>query len=124
MRKSQTFAKRIVEWELLIVNLRPHLGELPFLQDIVTEMESLITTAKTLDSQQEVARGVLQGAVQQRQGVERQGEALRRRVGAHLRGNYGFTSNDLVKFGLRPRKTGPRARAVKKPVTPPAAPAE
>lgn len=124
MRKAQTFAKKIVEWELLIGNLRPHLGEMPYLQEILMELEALITTAKTLDSQQEVARGVLQEAVHQRQDVERQGEILRRRAASHLRGSFGFTSNDLVKFGVRPRKTGPRTRKVKKPAEPPAPPSQ
>jgi hypothetical protein len=97
---------------------------MPYLQEIVTELDALIATAKTLDSQQEVARGVLQDAVHQRQDVERQGEVLRRRAASHLRGSFGFTSNDLVKFGVRPRKTGPRPRTVKKPVTPPTPPAQ
>ena len=127
MRKAQTFAKRIVEWDLLIANLKPHLEEMPYLQEIVTELETLVATAKALDSQQEVARGVLQDAVHQRQDIEREGEVLRRRAASHLRGSFGFTSDDLVKFGVRPRPrpTAPRkSKKKKKPADTPAPPAQ
>ena len=48
---------------------------------------------------------------------------LRRRAESHLRGSFGFTSDDLVKFGIQPRKTGPRGPRKPQPpvVTPPPA---
>ncbi len=116
MRKAQTFAKKITEWELLNANLEPHLAAMPHLQEIVTAIQALIVEAKDLDSEQEVARGRLQDIVHRRQGVEKRGETLRSRVAAHLKGSFGFTSDELVKFGFRPRPTGPRKR--KAPVTP------
>ena len=119
MRKAQTFAKKITEWELLNANIKPHLQEMPFLQEIVTELEGLIAEAKGLDSQQEVARGQLQDLTHKRQETEKQGETLRRRAASHLKGSFGFTSDDLVKFGVRPRKTGPRGPRKSKPVTEP-----
>ena len=110
MRKSQTFAKKITEWELLNANMKPHLAEMPHLQEIVTAIETLIAEAKGLDSEQEVARGRLQDIVHRRQDVEKRGETLRRRAAAHLKGSFGFASDELVKFGVRPRPTGPRKR--------------
>jgi hypothetical protein len=128
MRKAKTFAKRITEWDLMIGNLKPHLQEMPYLQEIVTALEALIAAARTLDSEQEVARGKLHDAVHQRQDLERQGEILRSRAASHIRGSLGFTSDDLVKFGLRPRPrlTAPRKRRSKKgkPAEPPAPPAQ
>ncbi|HEX3554654.1 MAG TPA: hypothetical protein VIA62_15635 [Thermoanaerobaculia bacterium] len=123
MRKAVVFAKRTNTWELLSANLKPHLAEMPYLQDIVKELDGLITQGKSLDLAQEVARGQFQDAVHQRQGLEKQGESLRRRVESHLKGSFGFTSDDLVKFGVRPRKSGPRGPRQKKPpaVTPPPA---
>jgi hypothetical protein len=122
MRKAQTFAKKITEWELLNANIKPHLAEMPYLQDIVTELEALIAEAKGFDSQQEVARAQLQDLVHKRQAAEKHGETLRRRATSHLKGSFGFTSDDLVKFGVRPRKTGPRGPRKSKPVVPPANP--
>lgn len=120
MRKSQTFAKKITEWELLNTNIKPHLAEMPYLQEIVTALEALIAEARGFDSQQEVARGQLQDLTHRRQAAEKQGETLRRRATAHLKGSFGFTSDELVRFGVRPRKTGPRGPQKRKPaVTPP-----
>jgi hypothetical protein len=120
MRKAQTFAKKITEWELLNANIKPHLAEMPYLQDIVTELDALISEAKGFDGQQEVARGQLQDLVHKRQAVEKRGENLRRRAASHLKGSFGFTSDDLVRFGVRPRKTGPRGPRKSKPTAAPA----
>jgi hypothetical protein len=123
MRKAVVFAKRTNTWELLSANLKPHLAEMPYLQGIITALDGLIAQGKSLDLAQEVARGQLQDAVHKRQELEKQGESLRRRAEAHLRGSFGFTSDDLVKFGVRPRKSGPRGPRQKKPpvATPPPA---
>lgn len=119
MRQAGTFAKRINDWELLNTNIKPHLPDMPHLQGISTELDALIVQSKELDSQQEIARGQLQDLVHQRQSLEKQGETLRRRAGSVLKGSLGFTSDDLVKFGIRPRKTGSRGpRKPKPPVTP------
>jgi hypothetical protein len=53
--------------------------------------------------------------------VEKQGERLRGRASAHLKGSFGFGSDDLVKFGIRPVKgvRGPRkAKPAATPTTP------
>ncbi len=125
MRKAQAFAKKITEWELLNTNIKPHLPDMPYLQDIVTALDALIVEAKGLDSQQEMARGQLQDLTHKRQEAEKQGETLRRRAASHLKGSFGFTSDELVRFGLRPRKTGPRGPRQPKqpPVETPVSPA-
>ncbi|HEY4592448.1 MAG TPA: hypothetical protein VIJ61_08580, partial [Thermoanaerobaculia bacterium] len=103
----------------LSASLKPHLAEMPFLQSLVDELDALIARAKALDIEQELARGRLQDVVHKRQEAEKQGETLRRRAASHLKGSFGFTSDDLVKFGVRPRKTGPRGPRKSKPVTEP-----
>jgi hypothetical protein len=118
MRKAKVFAKKITEWELLSANLKPHLAEMPFLQEIVDELDALIARAKALDSQQELARGQLQDVVHKRQEVEKQGERLRGRAAAHLKGSFGFGSDDLVRFGVRPLKGVRRPRKAEPGETP------
>jgi len=118
MRKAQTFAKKITEWELVNANIEPHLAEMPHLQEIVTAIQALIAEAKGLDAEQEVARGRFQDVIHKRQDVEKRGETLRRRAASHLKGSFGFSSDELVKFGVRPRPTGPRKRKAPA-VTPP-----
>ena len=121
MRKAKAFAEKITEWEMMNANMKPRLAEMPHLQEIVTALKTLIDEAKGLDKEQELARGQLQDVIHRRQEVEKQGEALRSRAAAHLKGSFGFTSDELVKFGVRPRPTGPRKR--KAPAAPPPTPA-
>lgn len=121
MRKAKAFAEKINEWEMINANMTPRLAEMPHLQEIVTALDALIGEAKGLDSEQELARSQLQDIVHRRQGVEKRGETLRRRAAAHLKGSFGFSSDELVKFGVRPRPTGPRKR--KAPAETPPTPA-
>jgi hypothetical protein len=122
MRKAVTFAKKITEWELLNTNIKPQLPDMPHLQGVSAELDALIVQSKQLDSQQEIARGQLQDAVHQRQSLEKKGETLRQRASSLLKGSLGFESDDLVKFGIRPRKTGPRGSKKPKPQVTPKAP--
>jgi hypothetical protein len=103
MRSAITFGKKITSWELLSGNLKPLLGTMPFLEPIQAELEALIVEARTLDQQQELARGQARELTRKRQDAEKLGENLRRRISAHLRGQFGFTSELLVQFGVNPR---------------------
>ena len=119
MRQAGTFAKRINDWDLLNTNIKPHLPDMPHLQGVSAELDALIVQSKQIDSQQEVARGQFQDAVHQRQSLEKEGQTLRQRASSLLKGTLGSESDDLVKFGIRPRKTGPRGpNKPKQPVTP------
>ena len=121
MRKAKAFAEKITEWEMINANMKPQLAEMPHLQEIVTALDALIVEAKSLDSEQELARSQLQDIVHRRQAVEKRGQDLRRRAASHLRGSFGFTSDELTKFGVRPQPTGPRKR--KAPAETPPTPA-
>jgi hypothetical protein len=122
MRKAMQYAKRSNRWELLSTNLKPHLADMPFLQELITALDGLVVQANALDKVQEVARAAFQDAIHRRQELEKQGELLRRRAESHIKGSLGFTSDDLVKFGIQPRKTGSRGPNKKPPVeTPPPA---
>jgi hypothetical protein len=63
----------------------------------------------------ENARKQFTELVRRRQELELKGETLRLRAAAMLRGTFGFTSEELIPFGLRPRprNTGPRKRKTK-----------
>ena len=103
MRKASVFARRMNKWELVSVNLKPHLEEMPFLQPIVAELDGLIGEAKAVDTEQELARQTLSDATHKRQELERRGETLRTRLTAHLKGAFGVASDQLIQFGITPR---------------------
>ncbi|MEA2561748.1 MAG: hypothetical protein QOH06_3252 [Acidobacteriota bacterium] len=110
MRSANSFAAKVTSWELLATNLQPHLAVMPHLQAFYEQMLALILLARELDGQQESARAQARELTHQRQEVERDGENLRARVAAHLRATFGFTSEQLVQFGINPRARVGRRR--------------
>ena len=119
MARATVFSTRTRSWELLNESLKPHLEEMTHLQPLVTELQGLLETGRALDQEQEDLRSKLRDLVHRRQQVERQGEAVRRRVEAHLRGTYGYTAEQLIKFGVKPRpRVIRRKKASEAPTTP------
>ncbi len=105
-----TVAKLISDWELLHTALQPHLTDMPYLKDQVTELEGLITDAKGMDTKQQDLRGSLQETVRQRQDLEKRGTVLHSQLAAMLRGTLGFDNQTLLSFGVKPRR--PRKKKV------------
>src|SRR5262249_8022588 len=99
-----TLAKLISDWELLNTALQPHLTDMPYLKDKVTELEGLIAEAKGMDTKQQDLRGSLQETVRQRQALEKQGKALQLQLAAMLRGPLGFDNQTLLGFDAKPRR--------------------
>ena len=99
-----TLAKLISDWELLDAALQPHLTDMPYLKDKVTELQGLITEAKGMDTKQQDLRGSLQETVRQRQALEKRGKDLHLHLAAMLRGTLGFDNQTLLGFGVKPRR--------------------
>ncbi|HEY0553099.1 MAG TPA: hypothetical protein VGG20_02475 [Thermoanaerobaculia bacterium] len=110
-------AKLISDWELLNTALQSHLTDMPYLKDMVTELQGLITEAKDMDTKQQNLRGSLQETVRQRKILVKQGGSLHLRVGSMLKGNLGFDNQTLLGFGLKPRR--PRRKKTPPPATTP-----
>src|SRR5258706_9622600 len=119
MRKANVFSEKITNWDLASTNVKPHLADMPQVVPLQTELESVVVEARGLDSRQELARSQARDLTRQRQDIEKRGEGLRRRIASHLRGTFGFTSEQLVQFGVNPR---PRVTRRKKPGETPAPP--
>ena len=131
MRRIKQFGERTANWVLLSDNLRPHLEDVPHLQTLHAELEALIAEARQVDGEQETAKGLSRELTRRKQELQTRGDNLRARLSAHLRGMFGFTSEQLIQFGLSPLRRGGarRRRADGQPQSqnggtpPPAAPA-
>jgi hypothetical protein len=119
MARAKELSTKIRSWDLLNENLKPHLAEMPHVQGLMTELQGLLETVRTIDAEQEDARSKLRDLVRRRREAERQGEVVRRRVEAHLRGTFGYTNEELIKFGVKPRPRVIRRKAGKEPLPPP-----
>jgi hypothetical protein len=108
-----SFRKIVSFCELLNSNLKTHLPDMPHLQEESAGLDALVTQAKALDNEQQLLRGRLGEITRLRREAELRGQDLRSRVAAQLRGKLGFKNENLLGFGIPPRK-----RARKKPADP------
>ena len=118
---SISFQKIVGDCELLSSNLKPLLTEMPLLQEESNALDALIAKAKSLGNEQQVLTGRLREITRLRIEAQRESLLMRGRVAALLRGKLGFENENLIGFGVPPRK-----RTRKKPelkVIPPPAPA-
>lgn len=114
MRSAKIFGEKITNLELLHTGLTPYLETMPYLVPLHTELGTLLGDVKSLDLQQETARGQAREFSRKRQETSRKADDLRRRIASHLRGSLGFTSEQLMQFGINPRPTGEALRRRRK----------
>ena len=117
MRRADSFSIKVNNWNLMKSNLEPRLGALPQeLRPLQEGLAAVVVEARQLESDQENARKQFTELVRRRQELELRGENLRRRAAALLRGTFGFTSEELIPFGINPlpRNTAPRKSKKKK----------
>lgn len=116
MRSADGFSIRMNNLQLMSNNLEPKLATMEFLRPIHEEIAAVVVEGRQVEADQENARKVLTEIVRRRQELEQKGETLRLRAAAMLRGVFGFTSEELIPFGLRPRprNTAPRSKRRKK----------
>lgn len=120
---SVSFQKIIGDCELLSSNLKPHLQEMPLLQEESDALDALIVRAKSLGNEQKVLTGRLREITRLRQEAQRESNDMRSRVAALLRGKLGFQSETLIGFGVPPRKRSRKKPTASEPTPTEPAPA-
>jgi hypothetical protein len=130
MARAKILSAKIRSWDLLNESLKPLLTEMPHVERLQIELQGVLDGVRALHNEGEEERSRLRDFVHRRQELERQGEVLRRRVESHLRGTFGDTNEELIKFGMTPRprvvrrktaekrRPAPTAEASQKPQSP------
>jgi len=118
---GQSFGDFIRRWEQFNSALKPLLADLPHLAQDQAEFEALVTQARNLDDQQKQLRGKAQDMTQQRKVIFLKGLDQHERLASQLKGVLGSRNQNLVGFGLRPRKV-PKRRKGENPDAPPPSP--
>jgi hypothetical protein len=116
-----TFAKTVADCELLKITVESLLAEMPHLAPEHAELVAFVNDAHSLNTRQQELTGDLRQTTRQRREAELRGQDLRSRVAALLRGKLGFKNEELLKFGIPPRRKRAR-RKTEEPETPPAPP--
>lgn len=116
------FAKIFTDCLLLRSSLEPLLPEMPHLSPEYGDLVEFLDIAGSLNARQQELTGELRRIVRLRQEAELRGLDLRSRVAFQLRGKLGFTNEQLLSFGLTPRRK-PRRRETEEPEPAPEIPA-
>jgi regulator of replication initiation timing len=112
---GQSFQKIVAYCELLESKLTPLLPEMPHLKDESESLGVLVGELKGLSHEQEDLKARLREMTRRRREAERKSQDLRGRIVAQLQGKLGFTNENLIAFGIIPRKTVRRRRVLKPP---------
>ncbi len=113
--KANSFANKVLRWELLETKLAPLLDTMPHVKPVHAELVQLLADAKTLEFQ---VLGLKTGAskvAEDRRAMVKAGDRLRSRLASALAFEHGSTSVQLKEFGIRPRPAG-RTRTKPAPV--------
>jgi len=113
--KGSTIPEKIARWKVIATGLKPLLGDMPHVADLHAQLEKVITQSEELDARSEALKAESREVTKTRVTLAKTGDDLRKRLGAALQTSYGFASEKLLEFGLKPRR--PRGRD-KKPRTP------
>jgi hypothetical protein len=128
MSDSKVAKVKIGRWKVMATNLQSQLDKLPQLAGRHADLVKITADAETLETRQAQLKADSQDVNHQRRDILKAGEDLRNRIGAILMAENGFTSERLLEFGLKPKRTRGRNKpTTPKPATkasePPAAPA-
>ena len=113
-----TFARLVTDCELLKSAVEAELPTLPHLTEEHAALDSFLAEAKALLARQERLRGEKQDVTRLRQAAEANGQELFNRTSAILRGKMGFKNQQLLRFGVAPRKTRTRRSKSEGPAPP------
>ncbi|HEV8582066.1 MAG TPA: hypothetical protein VGX68_23605 [Thermoanaerobaculia bacterium] len=98
------FAKLVADCELLKTSLEGLLDEMPHLSPEFSELQAFLEEVHDLHVRQQELTGELRKTIRQRQEAQLVGQDIRSRVAAQLRGKLGFTNEQLMSFGVPPRR--------------------
>ena len=107
---TDSLSKYLGTWDMLTMNVKQKLAELPQLEPTVKELESVVFEGRTIQGIQETHRKQLRETNQRRKELVRRGRSLRNKLVAGLQSIYGVESFELLGFGLQPRLQQKRKR--------------
>ena len=99
---SFTFSKTVTDWELLINAVAANSEDLESLEPVRVELAAVLQLAMELGAQQDRIQSESQQTSRVIEEALRRGDALAARLRAGVRARYGYKSEKLTEFQLRP----------------------
>lgn len=93
-----------LEWFRLIAEVRAKAAELPFLMDFVDELERLLEKSTLIDAERGALASRSQQLTRDQDAVKARARIVAAQLRAGIRTKFGYGSELLTGFGLRPRR--------------------
>jgi hypothetical protein len=103
MAEGKSKAERVGRWRSLIAYEAELVAEMPHLAEDLAALRRMDGEARRLFGEIAGLESDLRTAVRQLREMTREGDLLRTRVAAAVRGRLGFDAPMLLKYGLEPR---------------------
>lgn len=107
--RSEKFSR----WQVLVNNLKES-AALSHVTEEMAQLEALLGQARSLQDRYEHFRTQAREVQAELDRLGRQGDEVRGRLGANLRGKLGFTSESLLRYGFKPNQVNRRKPAIRK----------
>ncbi len=99
--KGNSLSEKFSRWQVLVNNLKESVA-LPNLDHAIAELEGMLSQARALQDRYEDLRTQAREVRAALAQLGRRGDKARGRLGAHLRGTFGYTSESLHRYGFKP----------------------
>jgi len=103
---DRSLSGRITRWRNLFNNTREILPEVPHLEGDLQELRGIVDEVSALRAARLIQEMKLREITLKIRKLSKKGDSIRGRIGASLKGKYGFDSLLLIQFGFTPRKKG------------------
>jgi hypothetical protein len=103
---DRSLSGRITRWRVLFQNTREILPEVPHLEGDLQELRGIADEVSALRAERLTQETKLREITLKIRKLSKKGDSIRGRIGAGLKGRFGFDSLLLIQFGFTPRKQG------------------
>ncbi len=102
--RKRSLGERLMRWKALVANGRQFFEqEVPQAVPDVIELDSVAAEITHLHNEQVRLQGQIRHTTKRIRELSRRADTLRGRIGATLRGRFGYDSTRLSAFGFKPR---------------------
>ncbi|HEV8577533.1 MAG TPA: hypothetical protein VGX68_00515 [Thermoanaerobaculia bacterium] len=108
MAKVLSIPDQLTDWEKLVTNVWANREELPDLEMYRGPLEQVLGEAKALDARLQSRVGIKQQETKDRRERMRTGRFCASKLRAALKAHYGYQSERLREYGIKPVRTGKR----------------
>lgn len=103
--RRRSLADRKGRWSLVVGNSHLVLEDMPHIQPEIEELRALEKEILSLSAKQARYNAKLREMTRKRRVLAQQADNLRSRIGASIRGKYGFSDMRLIQLGFKPHRS-------------------